>query len=159
MNLIWALLQNHCGTTNDLGSLSHFFLILEKTCLGGEHPDYHTLLSTLMQILDGLLLNAWQTKCGSLEDYAHSKPSAHEILWSAHLILNKYATPECKQMFTNPPKDQKDVNSTSNLVLTPSPNPNLGLKPDTVYENTDLLTRDLLYVAELISAISTGDFG
>ena len=74
MNLIWALLQNHRGTTNDLGSLSHFFLILEKTRLGGEHPDYHTLLSTLMQILDGLLLNAWRTEYGSLEDYAKSKP-------------------------------------------------------------------------------------
>ena len=91
MNLIWALLQNHRGTTNDLGSLSHFFLILdsEKTCLRGEHPDYHTLLSTLMQILDGLLLNVWRTKYGSLEDYAKSKAGSNnystEIL---HLLFN-----------------------------------------------------------------------
>ncbi|KIJ99839.1 hypothetical protein K443DRAFT_101532, partial [Laccaria amethystina LaAM-08-1] len=70
MNLIWALLQNHHGTTNDIGSLSHYFLILEKTRLRGEHPYYHTLLSTLLQILDGLLLNAWRTEYRSLEDYA-----------------------------------------------------------------------------------------
>ena len=31
--------------------------------------------------------------------------------------------------------------------------------PDTVHANVVLLTRDLLYVAELISAISAGDFG
>ena len=157
MNLIWALLQNHCGTTNDLGSLSHFFLILEKTRLGGEHPDYHTLLSTLMQILDGLLLNAWRTEYGSLEDYAKSKPGPDKILQNARVILDKYATPECKQMFAKPPKEQRDTNVTSNPVPTSSPNP--SSQPDTVHANTVLLIRDLLYVTELINAISAGDFG
>ena len=160
MNLIWALLQSHRGTTNDLGSLSFFFLILEKTRLGGEHPDYHTLLSSLMQIIDGLLLNAWQTECGSLDEYAKSKPGPDEILQSAHIILNKYAVPECKQVFVHPPKEQKDISSTLNrdpgLTLTLSPD---AEKPDTVHANVVLLTRDLLYVAELISAISAGDFG
>jgi hypothetical protein len=30
---------------------------------------------------------------------------------------------------------------------------------DIVYENIILLTRDLLYIAELVHAVSTGDFG
>ena len=151
MNLIWALLQSHRGTTNDPGSLSHFFLILEKTRLGGEHPDYHTLLSSLMQIIDGLVLNAWRAECGSLEDYAKSKPSPDEILQRAQVILNKYAAPVCKQVFTHPPKEQKVAASTA---LNPK-------RPDSdiVHANVVLLTRDLLYVAELISAISSGDFG
>jgi len=118
MNLIWALLQNHRGTMNDLGSLSHYFLILEKTRLGGEHPDYHTLLLTLMQILDGLLLNAWRTEYGSLEDYAKSKPGPDKILWNARIILNKYATPECKQMFAKPPKPTSSPNPSPNLILS-----------------------------------------
>ena len=157
MNLIWALLHHYRGTINDIGSLSHLFLILEKTCLGGEHPDYHTLLSTLMQILDGLLLNAWRMECGLLNDYAKSKPSPEDILKKAHIILNKYATPECKQPFANPPKEQKDASSTSNPVSSSDTEPRT--EPDIVHANTVLLTRDLLYVAELIDAISTGDFG
>jgi hypothetical protein len=109
-----------------------------------------------MQILDGLLLNAWRTECGSLEDYAKSKPGPDEILRSAHIILNKYATPECKQVFANPPKEPS---STADPVLASSNNANPRPKPDIVHANVVLLTRDLLYVAELINAISAGDFG
>jgi hypothetical protein len=81
-----GLTQNHRGTINDLGSLSHFFVILEKALLGADHPDYHTLLSALTQIVEGFLLNAWHTKCGPafLEDYAKSKPSPDELLQRAH---------------------------------------------------------------------------
>lgn len=145
MNFIWVLLHNHRGTIDDLGSLSYFFVILEKTRLGADHPDYHTLLSALTQILEGLLLNAWRTECGveSLEEYAKSKPGADEILQKACIILKKYATPECKQEYAgNPPK-----------------NPKISSKSDNVHANIVLLTRDLLYVVELINAISSGDFG
>ena len=128
MNMIWALLQNNRGTMSNLGSLSHYFSILEKTHLGGEHPDYHPLLWTLMQILNGLILNAWETECKSLEDYTKSKPHPDEILWSAHIILNKYAIPECKQMFGKPPK--------------PTSSPNPSPKPDTVCASTVLLIQD-----------------
>jgi len=30
MNLIWALLNTHCGTINQSGSLVHLFAVLEK---------------------------------------------------------------------------------------------------------------------------------
>jgi hypothetical protein len=63
MNLLWCVLETHWGTLNQMGSLTHFFAILEKTQLGGEHPDYHTLLAALTQILDGLILNMWLTEC------------------------------------------------------------------------------------------------
>ena len=159
MNLIWALLHHYRGTINDIGSLSYFFLILEKTRLGGEHPDYHTLISTLMQILNGLLLNAWRMECGSLDNYAKSKPSPDDILRKARIILDKYATPKWEQPFTSPPKQQKEASTASNRASASSSDPNPTPKPDTVYANTVLLTRDLLYVAELINAVSTGDFG
>ncbi|KAH9009894.1 hypothetical protein EDB84DRAFT_1590991 [Lactarius hengduanensis] len=58
MNLLWC---THRGTVKQTGSLTQLFAILEKTRLGGEHPDYHTLLSALTQILHGLVLNAWRT--------------------------------------------------------------------------------------------------
>ncbi|KAF8272670.1 hypothetical protein EI94DRAFT_1697229 [Lactarius quietus] len=58
MNLIWSILETHRGSISKVGSLTHLITVLEKTHLGGEHPDYHTLLSTLRQILDGLILNA-----------------------------------------------------------------------------------------------------
>jgi len=59
MNLIWVLLESHRGMVNQVGSLTHFFAILEKTQLG-ESILIITLsfLAALMQILDGLILNA-----------------------------------------------------------------------------------------------------
>jgi hypothetical protein len=51
MNLLWCVLETHRGTLNQTGSLTHLFAVLEKTRLGGEHPDYHTLLSALTQIM------------------------------------------------------------------------------------------------------------
>ena len=64
MNLIWALLATHCGTIDKIGSLSYFFALLEKARLGAEHPDFHTLKAALLQILEGLLLNAWHLESG-----------------------------------------------------------------------------------------------
>jgi len=157
MNFIWGLLQNHRGTINDLGSLSHFFVVLEKTRLGGEHPDYHTLLSALTQIVEGLLLNAWRTECGlaSLGDYAASKPSPEDVLQKANTILKKYATPECKQEYAGDPPKEHDNHLPSSSTTAPESNS----KPDNVHANVVLLTRDLLYVIELVNSISAGDFG
>ncbi len=59
LNLVWALLHVHRGALGDPGSLTRFFTLLDKTRLGGDHPDYHTLLVALTQIFDGLILNAW----------------------------------------------------------------------------------------------------
>ncbi|KAJ7469220.1 hypothetical protein FB451DRAFT_1039061 [Mycena latifolia] len=65
LNLVWAILHVHRGSVNDVGSLSYFFTLMEKTRLGNEQPDYHSLLAALTQVLDGLLLNAWLRECGS----------------------------------------------------------------------------------------------
>ncbi|KAF8151360.1 hypothetical protein B0H34DRAFT_822387 [Crassisporium funariophilum] len=139
MNLIWALLHTHCGTAAEHGSLTHYFEILEKAQLGNDRPDYHTLLAALTQILDGLILNAWRSECGfeSLDAFAASKPTPADILRIAEVINNKYA---CPSISTAP------TEATSPHV-------------DVVHANTILLTRNLLYVVELISAISAGDFG
>ena len=57
MNFIWVILHVHRGSLEQPGSLTYFFSLLDKTRLGGEHPDYHTLHSALTQVLHGLLLN------------------------------------------------------------------------------------------------------
>ena len=82
MNLIWALLHVHRGSIQQVGSLSYFFAVLDRTRLGSEHPDYHTLLSTLLQILRGIVLNAWRAECGypSLAAFAVSNPSTDDLL-------------------------------------------------------------------------------
>ncbi|KJA21725.1 hypothetical protein HYPSUDRAFT_102698, partial [Hypholoma sublateritium FD-334 SS-4] len=95
LNFLWVLLNVHRGALSQTGSLTYFFSVLEKTRLGGEHPDYHSLLAAVMQILNGLMLNAWRQECGhlSLSSFAESKPSSEDLLSIANKIIDKYATP------------------------------------------------------------------
>ncbi|KAF8895085.1 hypothetical protein BD779DRAFT_1608810 [Infundibulicybe gibba] len=95
MNLLWGLLHIHRGTEDQLGSLSYFFQILEKVRLGGEHPDFHTLLAALSQIFDGLILNCWITVCGfaTLDAFGSSNPTTSCLLSLAEQILVEHATP------------------------------------------------------------------
>ncbi|KAK7041186.1 hypothetical protein R3P38DRAFT_2768556 [Favolaschia claudopus] len=134
LNLVWALLHAHRGHETIEGSLSYFFVLLEKTRLGGKHPDYHTLMAALMQILDGLLLDAWRIECGhaTLSEFAQANPSPEHLLAIADNILCNHATPE----------------------RNPSSSPG-----DNLRENTRRLVHDLLYVAEVTRAISDCDFG
>ena len=82
MNLIWALLHVHCGSTHQIRTLTYFFAVLDHTWLGCEHPNYHMLISTLFQILHGVILNAWRTESGfpSLATFASSNPSADDLV-------------------------------------------------------------------------------
>jgi len=177
MNLIWALLETHRGTISQVGSLTHLFAILEKTRLGGEKPDYHTLLATLIQILDGLILNAWRNECGhdSLEKFAASKPSAQTILGKATYIAQRYSVPDPSPHLQ--PVDPKallkelDLASSRNLRSVSPNDATMAVnelqgsdldsltEQDTVYHNVVLLTRDLLYVTEVVDAMATGDWG
>ncbi|KAJ7838985.1 hypothetical protein B0H13DRAFT_2677309 [Mycena leptocephala] len=134
LNLIWGILHTHRGHENTEGSLSYFFVVLEKARLGGKHPDYHSLLAALMQILDGLLLDAWRLECGSanLTAFAATKPTTEQILAIADRILSEHAMPE----------------------RSPSTAP-----VDNIHGNTRRLIHDLLHVAEVTRAIADGDFG
>ncbi|KAI9436430.1 hypothetical protein H4582DRAFT_2078512 [Lactarius indigo] len=152
MNLLWCILETHRGTLSQTGSLTHLFAILEKARLSGEHPDYHTLLAALTQILHGLILNAWCNKCdySSLSDFAKADPTPGALLDCALRIVDKYATPAPVFEYMNPKVPPKDLDSGVEYA-----------KPviDIVHENNVLLTHDLLCVTELVNAISTGDFG
>jgi len=88
MNLIWALLHVHRGSLHQTGSLMYFFALMEKARLSGNHPDYHTLLAALTQVLEGIILAAWLDKLGDLADFAKTNPSAQDLLLRAHSILN-----------------------------------------------------------------------
>jgi len=83
MNLIWSILSVHRGTVQQAGSLAYFFSIMEKTRLGSDHPDYHTLLTAITQILEGLILNAWWQECGQLHEFAATSPTPESILHKA----------------------------------------------------------------------------
>ncbi|KAG6826101.1 hypothetical protein H0H92_001127 [Tricholoma furcatifolium] len=130
---------------------------MEKVCLGAEHPDFHTLLQALMQILDGLLLNAWRNECGDLESYAKSKPASIDVLKVAQKILHKYASPKEHLERTEKAFDGDD--SSDDDDATPRSTVSTNASIDCIHENTVRLTRDLLLVAELVSAVSEGDFG
>lgn len=173
MNLIWALLNIHRGTINQHGSLSHLFAVIEKARLGAEHPDFHSLLAALTQILEGLVLGALQKECRfpSLEEYAKSKPTPAEILALCQQVIKKHATPK----EPTPPSDKKAAPTKSNkntgssteesddstTVPEPTTLPSVkeGSTDDPINENVVRLTRDLLYVMELVQAVADGDFG
>ncbi|KAF8873928.1 hypothetical protein BD779DRAFT_1451338 [Infundibulicybe gibba] len=186
MNLIWALKQKHKATINQSGSLTHLFAVLEKVRLGGEHPDFHALLSALTQILDGFLLNAWREECGydSFEKFAQAKPSDDEILRIARVIFLKYATPdsslqpidkktkidELRAKGCNacaPPRKSTSISiedvsdEDSNTDGEEGPADSLPIPPpiDVIRENVIRLTRDLMYVREVVQATADGDFG
>jgi hypothetical protein len=145
LNLVWALLHVHRGSIHQVGTLSYFFALLDRTRLGCEHPDYHTLLSTLLQIIRGIILNCWKVECGfgSLAAFASSEPTTDDLLNIADTILLNHATP------TYEPSKKKH-----STILSTEPEPD-----DTAHQNLHLLTRDLLYVLELVTAISDGDWG
>jgi hypothetical protein len=175
MNLIWALLHTHRGSVTQIGSLTHLFVILEKTRLGGEHPDYHTLISALTQILDGLVLNAWRNECGyaSLEDFATAHPTPDKIYQCARRIADKYPVPKATwamapvvKVSTKKIADTADEGDLDDAEYEGNEETELQVHfsetvqvVDHVPNNIALLTRDLLYVIEIVNAVSTGDFG
>ncbi|KIK77060.1 hypothetical protein PAXRUDRAFT_36838 [Paxillus rubicundulus Ve08.2h10] len=134
MNLIWALLHVHWGSIHKPGSLSYFFAILDY---------YHTLLVTLLQILRGIILDAWKVKCGysSLATFAASKPTLSELISIAHKILKNHAS----LTYENPKIKGKESTTTAS--------------PNHAHHNLHILTRDLLYMLELVQACSDDDFG
>ena len=143
MNLIWVLLHVHRGSINQPGSLAYFFALLDRSRLSCEHPDYHALLSTFFQILKGIILNAWRVECGaaSLASFASSEPSPAQLLGLADKILQLHAMPP-----SEPPLSKKQQQSQMQQV-------------DYANRNLKILTRDLLYVLELVEACADGDFG
>ena len=132
--------------------MTHLFAALEKTHLGGEHPDYHTLLSALRQILDGLILNAWRLECGhsSLESFSQANPTPEELLLCARQIIDKHSVPRVQLMPADPKYPPKELELGEGIARP---------AVDTVHDNVVLLTRDLLYVVELVDATAAGDFG
>ncbi|KAK7002511.1 hypothetical protein R3P38DRAFT_3326620 [Favolaschia claudopus] len=164
LNLMWAILHTHRGSVNDAGSLAYFFALMEKTRLGNDQPDYHTLLAALMQVLDGIILNTWLRECGfvTLKSFAASIPTPETLRRIAHRIINKYAASTTSNDVDIPGDSDESSDSGSDSEPTPAATqsrPTLNPKDDIAHHNLQLLTRDLLMVAILVRAISDGDFG
>ncbi|KAJ7580878.1 hypothetical protein C8J56DRAFT_867146 [Mycena floridula] len=138
MNLIWGINKKYAGSVRETGTLRYYFSLMDKVRLSGDKPDYHALLATLEQILDGLLLHAWILECGhaSFDAFANSKPTSQQLLHIAERILLNHASPSSSTL----------SNSASSIH-------------DTAHRNICLLTRELLYVVEFVCAVRDGDFG
>jgi hypothetical protein len=178
LNLVWALLHIHRGSLNQTGSLTYFFTLMEKTWLGCDHPDYHALLLALTQVLDGILLNAWRCKSGyhDLGQFAATEPLSEDLIKMAGDIMRKYVTPMATpDPLDNAIPDKPDYKSSDSgsesedYEPTAGPSTRTALEVsstllqdpdrDHVHQNIRLYARDLLYVAELVHAISDGDIG
>lgn len=236
MNLIWGLLENfRVANASESSTLKAYFVLLEKTRLGKEHPDYHTLLAALTQIVHGLILNAWgmvttqNSDSGAHEPQAsqpsssrpapnilrtlsklvETKPTAEQLLEHAETIINTFTVPDYHPASTDPkypavpmekpknrrPTDDGDLaldssegerGSDEEVYSSDSEASSAGSSPgissdassstssssssdagsdqqernqDSAFNNTMLLTRDLLYVLELVNAVSSGDWG
>ena len=145
MNLIWLLLHIHRGSLEELGSLTWFFNIMDKTRLSGEKPDFHTLLSALEQVFASIILNGWRHESGSstLQEYAQSRPGPDEILATAAQVIKNHAIPVS-------PVHEDDIKKGT---TERKPDDNIP------YHNLRVLACDLLYVCELTRATADGDFG
>ena len=119
-------------------------------------------MAALSQILEGVFLNAWQDELGDLNDYAKMNPTVQDLLFHAKNILDRCTCtlddwrkgPKAKDQPLPPQKGPK----AKEQLLPPypkAPNP----QHDIAHQNLLLLTRDLMYMRELTSAISEGDLG
>ncbi|KAH9022118.1 hypothetical protein EDB85DRAFT_2151958 [Lactarius pseudohatsudake] len=157
LNLVWALLHIHRGSLDQTGSLTFFFALLEKTHLGGDHPDYHTLLH--------------ESGYCDLGEYAATEPSVEDLLRMAGVILMKHATPMATP--TTALDDEIPYGDYESSALD-SETDFAGALPNTMseatmslpdpsrdkaHQNLWLLTHNLLYMAELVCAISDGNIG
>ena len=149
MNLLWAILHVHRGSINSTGSLTYWFSVLDRKRLSSPQPDFHTLRSSLFQILDGLLLACWTTELNkrghpNFTSFAASQPSPDELRDIASDIVGSYAKPDDASL--PPPPHTKKA-------------PDQNEKTASRFRNVTALIRDLLYVRELSTAISSGDWG
>jgi hypothetical protein len=149
MNLLWAVLHVHRGSINSVGSLAYWFSVLDRKRLSSPQPDFHTLRSSLFQILDGLLL-----ACCTIElkkhgypdfsSFAASQPPLDQLHNMATSIISSFAKPDN----TSPP---------SHLYTKTAANQTE--KSASRFKNITALIRDLLYTRELSTTISSGDWG
>ena len=130
--------------------LTYFFIVLNHTRLGCEHPNYHMLLTTLFQILHDIILNVWRVKSGysSLAAFALSNPFADDLIQIANKIIWNHAALS----------HQKPVLKNKTMIKAiKSSDPEVN--DDTAWQNLCLLTHDLLYIHKLMTAVSHRDFG
>ncbi|KAI0308834.1 hypothetical protein OF83DRAFT_1072927, partial [Amylostereum chailletii] len=134
MNAVWCSLDHHRGDARDHGSLQSFITLLDKKRHNSEHPDFHAVKSTQLQVLYGLALSAFKLECDhdDLDAFAATEPSADQLLGIARTIIQKHASDPTLA-------DHK--------------------AGDALKLNVKLMFRDFLLIAQMEASIKSGDFG
>ncbi|KDR68635.1 hypothetical protein GALMADRAFT_256920 [Galerina marginata CBS 339.88] len=150
--LVTVTIKLHCPEGSDsTDGLAQLFKTIDKPHLALAKPqDHGDAVIALETIVEGLLLNSWQTNCGfdSLVEYAASEPEPEEILALAKKIVIKHT----KRLVPKQPERFPDDTLYSAEL---SDEESDGM----VYKNHRLLFRDVIYIVLLKRAISDGDFG
>ena len=134
MNYSWDIRFVHSGRDDVPGSLKFWSALLGTKRVDCEKPDYYTLTRHFMNILAGNILHLWSKETGfeDLGGYAETNPSLEELKAKAEEIIVKFASGKGLEKYR---------------------------EDDPLLHNVILLNRDLLYLYELNSAVSSGDFG
>ncbi|KAI0261462.1 hypothetical protein BC834DRAFT_845591 [Gloeopeniophorella convolvens] len=137
LNMSWSMLGLHRGNAEDYGSLESFISLLGKKRHASEHPDYHALKATENQVLFGLTLSMWKSKCapGTLQEFANSAPDVKTPLTMAEEIFVQLS-------------NGTDVADSAE-----------GPTVDQTARSVRLMFRDLLHFYTLHEAVKSGDFG
>ncbi|KAF6742175.1 hypothetical protein DFP72DRAFT_1082442 [Ephemerocybe angulata] len=139
LNLVWAMLHVHRGSSTQLATIAFWIIVLEKVRLSGAKPDYHTAYAFLIQILEGVVLSAWKEICllqdptltddekknatatqktKAFEKYAKSEPLASDLVQKAEALLSTYITP-LPQPYTSLADDDEagsDTDSSTSVL-------------------------------------------
>ncbi|KAF6759188.1 hypothetical protein DFP72DRAFT_1064151 [Ephemerocybe angulata] len=135
LNLVWALLHVHRGTSSQIATVAYWIVVLEKVRLLSAKPDYHTAYAFLIQILEGVVLAAWKEICllqdptlseeekanatgpqkaRAFERYAKSKPEASDLVKKAELLLSTYIVPLPQPYTTSAGTDDESSEDDTN---------------------------------------------
>ncbi|KAF8067913.1 hypothetical protein FPV67DRAFT_1494199 [Lyophyllum atratum] len=149
--MVKQVIKNHCPDPTSRGGLAGLFRVVNKSHLGLARPqDHEAALSALDSILRSSFLDCWRINCGyrSIEEYAASNPTPEAILALAKKIIIKHA----KRVIPKQPDRFPDDSQYSDELSDEG-------ETDMVYRNHRLLTRDIIYIILLKSAIRDADFG
>jgi len=134
MVLASTILCTHFGEKTIGGSLAFFILLLRRTRIGLDKPDFHATDEFLRHTFDALVLTAWKMEVGMDDLDAFANRQGEKLGDTLH---------------------QRVDNIVNRLFVTK----NLPSLQNRLLQNAALLLHDMVLYLELGSAIKAGDVG